>query len=843
MDPKRYTRVKEILLAVRTLHGEARHQYLDNACSDDPDLRREVESLLPHDTTAPAILDEGALEERIEGALAHAPEGMVPPPLPDSIGPYRILGVLGEGGMGVVYEAEQTEPIRRKVALKLIRRGLDTDRVVARFDTERQALARMDHPGIARVLDAGADSSGRPFFVMELVDGVPITEFCRSENLDVPARLRLFRLVCQAVEHAHRKGIIHRDLKPSNVMVSTREGSPSPKIIDFGIAKATNQSSTDEPALTQEGHLIGTPEYMSPEQADGSGNVDTRTDVYSLGVLLFEVLTGEMPYHFDTHRYSEIQRVLRETVPQRPSQCVPDGPGADRLRKQLSGDLDNIVLMALRREADRRYRSVERMEDDLRRHLEGQPVTARKDTWTYRTGKFVQRNRTGVAAGGVIAALLIAFAFTLARKSAEVVVERDRAVAAERVASAEAETARQVSDFLANLFELSSPGETHGNSVTAREILDRGAERVDEELADQPVVRGHLLYTLGGVYHGLGIYDKSEEMLRNALELQRDELGPRHADVGRTLSLLCTVLHDTGEYDQSVEAGREGLAILRESLGTQNRDVALTMSGLAVSLQSSGNLEEAEPLFREAADIFLELDGPESDDFAWCTMSLGYLLHAKGDDESAVGLYETALATQRRLFPQAHPDLAATINHLGGVRMSLGELDVAEPLFRESLEMYHTLYPDGHAALGVVLHNLGVAQQRQGRYEDAETSLKESLAVNRRILGNDHPYVAFGRASLGSLFLEAGRMQDAERELREAVATAQLAFGEDHPRTGSAWLILGSALRDMGRPGEAREAWNRALAIQSAALPEDHPDRLAVRDSLATLSEAIDAAH
>jgi len=687
MDPERYTLVKRLALAARDLPAAEREAFLERECGDDPELRAEITSLLPHDSSSPEILEDGALERDIQGVLDAVPDGVVPAEIPDHIGPWEVVGVLGEGGMGIVYRAKQEKPIRREVALKLIRRGLDTDRVVARFESERQALARMEHPGIARVLDAGADAAGRPFFVMELVDGRPITAYCVETRLDVRARLELFLKVCHAVRHAHRKGIIHRDIKPSNVLVSVQDGRPEPKIIDFGIAKATDQSATDQPALTQEGHLIGTPEYMSPEQAEGSGNVDTRTDVYSLGVLLYEILTGKLPYHFDTHRYREIQRVLREEAPKRPSLNVPDSPGADRLRRRLAGDLDNIVLAALRKEPDRRYGSVEALEEDIRRHLDGHPVAARPDTWSYRTGKFVRRHRIGAGAAVIVLALLVVFAIVLARKSAEVARERDRAMAAEQLAreeagraQTEAATAEQVSDFLGNLFRVSNPSESRGNTVTAREILDRGAERVDEELAGQPEVLGRMLYVLGDTYQSLGLNAQSEETLRRSVAVRREALGPDHPDVGRTLQLISTVLHDRGDYDSSVEAGREALRILTAALGEEDLDVAYARSGLAVSLQAAGEHEEAEEHFRAAAGSFRRLGGEEDADYAWCIMSLAYLLQAKGDLDGSSAMYEKALSIQRRLYREPHPDLAMTLNHLGQARKRAERNDEAEAL-------------------------------------------------------------------------------------------------------------------------------------------------------------------
>ncbi len=840
MDPGRYTRVKEILLAARQLSGDERRRYLDDACGDDAGLREEVESFLPHDTSAPEILEEGALQTPIERTLSSFPEGTVPPPLPDRIGPYEILGVLGQGGMGVVYDARQTEPIRRNVAVKLIRRGFDTDRVVARFESERQALARMEHPGIARVLDAGADASGRPYFVMEKVDGLPITDYCAQHELDVEQRLRLFRLVCRAVQHAHRKGIMHRDLKPSNVLIARGEdGKPQPKIIDFGIAKATDASDTDQPALTQEGHLIGTPEYMSPEQAEGSRNVDIRTDVYSLGVVLYELLTGKLPYHFETHRYREIQRVLRETDPPPPSRAVPDGPAAERRRRRLQGDLDNIVLMALRKEPDRRYGTVDGFEEDIDRHLRGLTVTARKDTWAYRTGKFVSRHRTGVAGLGLLFALLVAFSFFLAR-------ERNRAVAAEHVAReeadrarTEAETAAAVSNFLAELFQLSDPSETKGNTVTAREILDRGAARVDEELKDSPRIRGRLLHELGVVYHGLGLYDRALEMLERSLAVREETHGARSVEVAFTLQALGNLTHDRGEYDRSIEVGRRAVDIVREVTGETSEELAGSLLSLAPNVRVAGDLDGAERLLDEASEILLATVGRESEEYADCRMSLGYLYTHQGRlDEAQVAL-EEALAIQRRLLTPPHPVLAQCVTHLGGVHLQKEDYEAALPYCDEALEMYRQLYPDGHAAIGMGLHNRGVVLSRLGRKEEAAASVHEALEMSRRTLGPEHPYVALTTLKLAQLEENAGHLEAAENSYREALALARSSIGDDHPRTVGCWYWLGRFLLDSGRPEEAEPLLAQAVKIHEASSPPDDADRRRAREALDACRAAL----
>ena len=434
------------------------------------------------------------------------------------IGPYRILSLIAEGGMGAVYLAEQQTP-QRRVALKVIKAGMDTRHVVARFETEREALALMDHPSIATVFDAGETHSGRPYFVMEYVAGVPITDYCDRHNLRTRERLALFLQVCSAVQHAHQKGVIHRDLKPSNVLVTVVEGNPIPKVIDFGVAKATSRRLTEKTLFTELGLLVGTPEYMSPEQAEMTGlDVDTRTDIYALGVLLYELIVGALP--FDSVRlrragYAEIQRIIREEEPARPSTRLSSlGATASEvarrrhtdlpsLMRELRGDLDWITLKSMEKDRTRRYASASELAADLSRHLADEPVSARPANFAYRSRKFVRRHRAGVAIGAAAIAVLVAFGATMAVQSSRIAAQRD-------LATRERDRAERVSGFLVSLFEASDPDRSKGEKVTARQILDLGRQRLDSELKDQPQTRAALLHTIGSVYAALDLNDVAE---------------------------------------------------------------------------------------------------------------------------------------------------------------------------------------------------------------------------------------------------------------------------------------------------------------------------------------------
>jgi eukaryotic-like serine/threonine-protein kinase len=457
---------------------------------------------------------------------------------PETIGNYRIQQKLGEGGMGVVYEAQQLHPVRRIVALKVIKLGMDTAQVVVRFESERHALALMNHPNIARVYDAGATAEGRPFFAMECVKGVPITDYCRRHKLDLRARLELFMQVCSGVEHAHQKGVIHRDLKPSNVLVREQDGAHVPKIIDFGIAKATAHRLTDKTLYTEMGQLIGTPEYMSPEQAEMSGvDIDTRTDVYLLGVMLYELLCGELPFpasELAQVGFQEYRRRVIEVEPPKPSARIAAASDAGRahatalglepraLARALHGDLDWIAMKALAKEPPRRYASASELSGDLRRHLEHEPVLAGPPSNVYRMRKFARRHKAGVAFALVLLVLLTGFATVMAvqanrlsRANSRVKLEADRA-------TREAATLRQVSDFLEGVFKISDPAEARGRDITAREVLDQAASQIATELKDTPEVQARLMSIIGDVYTSHRLKDQARTLLEQALKIQRD---------------------------------------------------------------------------------------------------------------------------------------------------------------------------------------------------------------------------------------------------------------------------------------------------------------------------------
>jgi tetratricopeptide (TPR) repeat protein len=829
MLPEQYVRVKAIVAAALELPSRPRAAYLDEACGSDVELRAEVDSLLAQRDSP--VLATGALGGAVPLSVPDDRSQGPPSSMPAVIGPYRVLAVLGEGGMGTVYRAEQTAPIRREVALKLVRRGLDTERIVRRFEQERQTLARMDHPNIARVLDAGASEDGRPYFVMELVSGMPITSYCRSAGLSTRARLELFLAILAGVQHAHQKGILHRDLKPSNIPVREQDGAPVPKIIDFGIAKALGDGAEPSVVSTQAGLMVGTPDYMSPEQAGViDADVDTRADVYSLGVVLYELLTGARPYEFRTYSATEIQRVLGGPPPRRPSQVA----GAHRRR--LQGDLDNIVLKAIARAPADRYSSAEQLADDVRRHLDGLPVRARAATWGYRAGKFVRRHRTGVAFAATFLLLLAGSAALLAVQAGRLAVERDRA----RNAAA---TATKESDFLVGMFQQLDPSKTKGGPLTARDILDQGVARLRTTLGDEPEIRATLADTIGWVYFNLGSYEAAEPLLRQALALRRERFGNESAEVAESLDHVARVVAERGDDAKAIPLYREALAIERRL--PESALLALTLNDLSNSLRVIGPLDEAERLSREALAMRERLLGPDAAGVAESFNDLAAILTARGKLDEALAFQRRALALDRRLHGDVDPVVAIDYNTLGTILSRLADYAGSEAAFEQCLSLVKKLYGPHHITVAHVEVNLGASLLNEGDAAGAEGPLVSSLALHRRLLGEDNRWVQSGLLSLGRLRRRQGRLAESETLLRESLTLARKVNGAESAEVADASSALGVTLERRGQLAEAERRLRQALAldrkVRSARDPVLADDAVALADFLRRRGRLVDA--
>ncbi len=738
---------------------------------------------------------------------------------PQWIGAYKLLDVLGEGGMGIVYLAEQTEPVRRRVALKIIKLGLDTRQVVARFESERQALAVMDHPNIAKVFDGGATESGRPYFVMELVRGTPITEYADTHTLTTDERLRLFMDVCAAVQHAHQKGVIHRDLKPSNVLVEVRESTPVVKVIDFGIAKAMGHELTDRTLVTRLGQLMGTPEYMSPEQAEMSGlDVDTRTDIYSLGVMLYELMVGTLPYDLGGAPDLAVQVSLREReVPKPSTRLTSLGQTQTRiavlrqttpefLRRELKGDLDWIILMAMEKDRTRRYETANGLAMDIRRHLNDEPVIARPPSARYRLHKFVRRNRTGVLAAGIASVAIVAGA---AAATVGMVNARTERARAER----EAATALSVSDFLVGLFRVSDPGEAQGNTITAREILDRGADRIGRELAGQPLVQARLLRTVGDVYRELGLYADAEPLLTRAVTLAEQVPGGE--------AEMVEALHRLGVLQQ-----RRGLFAAAESTLTRailthralNGDVleeASLVHSLASAHQRQGRYTVADSLLAQVLEIRERLLPPDDARLATTLSDIGLVHWQKRELASAEPYLERALAIRERVLGENHPDLAAGFLNLGALLYTQEKYAQARVAYERALRIYETSLDADHPRVAMALNNLAEVDWVQRDFANAERKYLRALAIKERTLAPGDPSLATTIKGLADVYRDDARYAEAEPLYRRARSILEGALGSANRNTIDLLEDYARMLRVAGRAEEAAALDDTIAALRA----------------------------
>jgi tetratricopeptide (TPR) repeat protein/predicted Ser/Thr protein kinase len=700
----------------------------------------------------------------------------------ERLGPWRVLNEIGRGGMSVVYLAERADDaFRQRVALKVLDRAPRDREARARFEQERQILASLDHPNIARLLDGGVDGRGLPYIVMELVEGQPIDRYCaqygNGRGLTVDERLALFQVVARAVAHAHRRLVVHRDLKPSNILVTA---AGEVKLLDFGIAKLLDPGAAGPWAAppTRTALRVLTPEYAAPEQVRGEP-VTTASDVYQLGLVLYEILTGQRAHGLTGDSLTEMERVVCSGEPPRPSRTAT----TSSLRRRLEGDLDAIVRMALRKEPDRRYASPADLAADLHRHRSGLPVTAREDSLIYRAGKLVRRHRLAVvAAAAVMLSLVCGLGSALWQA---------------REATREAKKAAEVKDFLVRIFEVADPGESLGREVTARELLDRGVERI-EGLKGEPEVQAELLAAAGVSYRSLGLYATARPLLEKSLRLRRQLHGERSlATAGAELSLGLLLKHQ-GDFVRAEALYRSALATHRALLPADDTRVADSLFSLATVAMEDDRDGEAGELLKEALAIRRKRSGPVHSQVGLILNQLGMLRHRAKDLDGAERLYRESLAIQRQALGPLHPEVATSLHNLAALVLRRGRPQEAETMFREVLALEARLYGKNHPTTADTWGYLGHTLRDQGDFAAAEAAYRRALAVNHNGRGALHAATTKSRLNLGKLLAMAGRPAEAEPLLREALTRYQSTEGPDHRRTREAAQALAECRAALG---------------------------------------------
>ncbi len=750
MDPSRWRQVAEAFAQVSERPPDGRAEALEALRRGDPELAAEVASLLEAGDDAgflagpPAWLEaRDLLDDPLEGAL---------------IGPYRIVERVGAGGMGVVYRAVRDDDQYRKVvALKLVRRGMDTEQVLARFLTERQILANLDHPGIARLLDGGVAPDGRPYLVMEYVDGRPLDAWCEGAAPGLRARLELFLTVCGAVQHAHRNLVVHRDLKPANILVDA-EGRVH--LLDFGVAKLLDEGAADRTAaVTLPGARMLTPRYAAPELLRGDA-VGTSADVWSLGVILFELLTGRQAFAQAGSDPAKMLQILDQRSAPRPSSV------GSALSGRLRGDLDVIVGTALQVDPRLRYRSVEALAEDVRRHLEGLPIAARPASPGYRAGKFIRRNLLPVLATAIGFILVAAFAAVMAgqaarigRQARETALQRDRA--------------ERVTALLVDMFDVSDPmltRGTRGDTLSVRDFLVGGQDAMVARLEQEPVLQADIMHMYGRLFGNMGESDRALALTSAALERRQTLLGDDHPDVARSLDYLATLRQNRGEYAEAESLFVAALDLRRRILGEDNAETAESYNNLGVLYDVQGQYVRGRPLLQEGLERRRRLLGPRHLDVAQSLNNMAVATWALGDAAGADSLFREALSIRREGLGDRHPYVANTLNNLARVLRDRGDLEAARTMFTEAVGIWEeTLGPD-HASVSAGYYNLGLVAEAQGDLDGAVRGLQRCLAIDRGALPPEHPYIADGAYELGRVLIDAHRGEEAAPLLREAFA-------------------------------------------------------------------------
>lgn len=823
MNPEKATNIAE------RLFDYPEHEWddlIEEWCGHDKELKKEVTRIAGENRSARNFIED--LQNRISSLTGSTLTAGAK--IPDQIAGYKVLKKLGDGGTSTVYLAEVDG---EKAALKLLRRGFEESEYARkRFEAEQKILASLNHPDIAQLIGGGVTEQGDLFVIMEYVDGVPIDVWCNRTRLVIDERIELFQRVCRAVHYAHQNLVVHRDIKPDNILV-TKNGDV--KLIDFGIAKLLEPDGSDSELFhTRTGMHVMTPEFASPEQVCGKP-ITTASDIYSLGVLLYLLLSGRRPYEFRTASMLEIERIVCKTEPAKPSEMALSGSeqvaqlrnmDKARLSKNLKGDLDRIVLMAMWKDPARRYSSALSFADDLQAYLNGEPVDARTPTLRYRARKFIARHRWAVAAAAVA---FLSLTGGLAGTLWQAHIANQNAAQAEL----QAERAEQVAAFLAEMFEESDPTKAKDGSTTAREMLDRGFEKVQTELEGQPAVQAQMLGIIGKVYNNLGLYDQALPALEQAV-LQYRNIDESSTEYVSVLLELANLQYRMGQLDQAEITTKEVLDLKIKIYGPDHPEVASVMNTLAIIYQGNEMFRESIQTLRKVVDIRRQQPDPGSN-LAANLNNLATLLHQTGELEESDILFREAVDIVKKIWGETHPYMAFTLNGYSGVHQQRGLYNLAETDLRRALEIGRTVFPETHPFIGVVLHNLGKLFQETKDYANAAEYYSSALTLRRNSLPPDHPDIASSLDGLAVIYIETGRAAEAEPLLREALEIRMNAYDEHDWRIAQVEAHLGRSLLRQNKFSDAEPLLLKSHASLRAARGDDDPHTLGALNDLNSL--------
>ncbi len=827
MDKNRWQEVENLVdQALKLESHQERTAFIAEQCADNEELKKEVSALLDSIEASDGMWEDLLRSNQVlvseltgnqEEILSDSPVS-----LGSLVGPYLIKELLGRGGMGDVFLAERIDAnFHQNVALKVLRGDVDNKSLYERFLQERAILSRLNHPNIARLLDGGVSENGYPYFVMEFVDGLPITEYCSQNSCSLQNKIRLFKQACSAVQYAHTNFVVHRDIKPDNLLV-TNNGNL--KVLDFGIAKLLDRELSEQDILkTRAGQRLLSLNYAAPEQITMQP-VTAATDVYALGLILFRLLTGEHAFDLSGKNLIEAEQIIRSQQPPSPSQVAGSNAG-------ISSDLEAIVEKALRKDAEYRYESVAKLLEDIERYQSNLPVLAKKGTFGYKVGKFLKRNTVPIS---VALLFLIGSAAFTGYHIRQITVERN-------AAQLEAEKARKVTELLTGIFEYANPFKQPDSEITALEILDHGTDFIQTQLVDQPEIKASLLSSVGSIYETLGSYDKSERLLEEALELE-DRSSTNNA--GDTYD-LAVIRHNLGNLRSSKGDFESAINNYKQATGYfEKLDMDIYRAG---SLSAWGwneyqlaNYASADSLYQIALDIQRDANGTRSLEYANTLNHMGWLNHDLGDYNKADSLFSEALSIRTKQYEADHPEIATTLHSLGWIKFVMKDYEKADSLYREAINMRIRIFGDkAHADIAWSQNNLGLVKQAQGKLNEAESLFTEALEIRRQVLPETHYHISQSLGNLGSLHFYRQEYEESAAIFEEVVEMQREVLGPEHPNLAMYLNNLATVLTQAQKPGEAITFYHEALAIQDKHFSATHSNTMRMRDNLADAYEEL----